>query len=100
MTALGLHCLTRPFSSCAEWGLFSSYGAWASHCGGFSGGGAWALGQQASVDAAHGLICPAARGIFPDQGLNLCPSHWQASSLPLDHQGSTSASSLSLCNGK
>ena len=24
----------------------------------------------------------------PDQGLNLCPLHWQADSQPLDHQGS------------
>ena len=29
-------------------------------------------------------------GIFPDQGSNLCPSHYQADSLPLDHQGSPS----------
>ena len=27
-------------------------------------------------------------GIFPDQGLNLCPLHWQADSYPLRHQGS------------
>ena len=26
-------------------------------------------------------------GIFPDQGSNLCPLHWQVDSLPLDHQG-------------
>ena len=30
-------------------------GAWASHCGGFSCCGAWALGTQAPVVAAHGL---------------------------------------------
>ena len=30
----------------------------------------------------------ACHGIFPGQGLNLCPLHWQADSLPLDHQGS------------
>ena len=29
-------------------------------------------------------------GIFPDQGSNLCPPHYQADSLPLDHQGSPS----------
>ena len=28
-----------------------------------------------------------ARGVFPDQGLNLRPLHWQADSLPLSHQG-------------
>ena len=29
---------------------------------------------------AHGLSCSAACGIFPDQGLNPCPLHWQADS--------------------
>jgi len=28
-----------------------------------------------SLDVAHGLRCPAACGIFPDQGLNHCPLH-------------------------
>ena len=37
---------------------------------------------------AHGPSCPAARGIFPDQGSNPCPLHWQADSQPLRHQGS------------
>ena len=36
----------------------------------------------------HGLSRPAARGIFPDQGSNLCVLHWQADSLSLGHQGS------------
>ena len=36
----------------------------------------------------HGLSCSAARGIFPDQGLNSHPLHWEADSLPLDHRGS------------
>ena len=27
-----------------------------------------------------------AGGIFPDKRLNLCPLHWQADSLPVDHQ--------------
>ena len=34
----------RAFSSCGKWGLLSSCGAWASHCGGFSGCGARFLG--------------------------------------------------------
>ena len=34
------------------------------------------------------MSCPAACGIFPDQGLTLCPLHWQVGSLLLDHQGS------------
>ena len=29
-----------------------------------------------SVGVAHRLSFPAAWGIFPDQGLNLCPLHW------------------------
>ena len=41
-----------------------------------------------SVAVAHGPSCSAACGIFPDQGLNLCPLHWQADSQPLCHQGS------------
>ena len=64
----------------------------ASHCGGFSCCGAQGLGTQASVVVAHGLqsagsvvvahrlSCSAACGIFPDQGSNLCPLHWQAHS--------------------
>ena len=32
--------------------------------------------------------CSAACGIFPDQGSNPCPLHWQADSQPLRHQGS------------
>ena len=41
-----------------------------------------------SVVVAHGPSCSAACGIVPDQGLNLCPLHWQADSQPLRHQGS------------
>ena len=33
-----------------------------------------------SVVVAHGLSCSAACGIFPDQGSNPCPLHWQADS--------------------
>ena len=41
-----------------------------------------------SVIVAHGPSCSATRGIFPDQGSNPCPLHWQADSQPLRHQGS------------
>ena len=41
-----------------------------------------------SVVVAHGLNCSTACGIFPDQGSNPCPLHWQADSQPLRHQGS------------
>ena len=74
-------------------------GVWASHCGGFSCCRARALGMRASVVAAcelsscgswaleHRLsscgawaqLLPAC-GIFPDQGSNPCPLHWQVDS--------------------
>ena len=41
--------------------------------------------RAASVIVAHWLSCSAACGIFPDQGSNLCPLHWQADSQPLRH---------------
>ena len=78
----------QPFSSWSEQGLLSSRGAWASHCGGFSCCRIQVLGTPASLVVAHKHSCPMACGIFPDQGSNWCPLHWQADSLPLDHQGS------------
>ena len=50
----------------------------------------WSTGSRraGSVVVAHGLSCSAACGIFPDQGSNPCPLHWQADSQPLHHQGS------------
>ena len=77
------------FFSCYFWderGLLPSCSAWASHCSIFSCCGTRALGAQASVVAAglkvgvHGLSCSEVCGIFPDQGLNLCPLHWQVDS--------------------
>ena len=41
-----------------------------------------------SAIVAHGPSRSAACGIFPDQGSNPCPLHWQADSQPLRHQGS------------
>ena len=52
---------------------------WASYCGGSSCCRAQALGVRAVV-VAPGLSCSAACGIFPDQGSNPCPLHWQADS--------------------
>ena len=46
---------------------------------GLSSCGSWAL-DAGLVVVAHGLSCSAACGIFPDQGLNPCPLHWQADS--------------------
>ena len=46
--------------------------------------------RAGSVVVAHGPSRSAACGIFPDQGLNPCPLHWQADSQPLHHQGNPS----------
>ena len=59
LAVLGLCCCERAFSSC---------GVQTSHCSGFSCCRARALGGMGSVVVAHGLTCPAACGIFPDQG--------------------------------
>ena len=90
---LWLHGL---FSSLGEQGLPSSCGTRASHCGGFFCGGVKALWLTV---AAVPRLCSAgpvavahnrseACGIFPGQGTTLCLLHWQAGSLPLNHQGS------------
>ena len=46
------------------------------------------LQKAGSIAVAHGLSCPKARGIIPDQGSSPCPLHWQ-DSLPLSHQRSS-----------
>ena len=50
----------------------------------------WSTGPRraGSVVVAHGPSCSVACGIFPDQGSNPCPLHWQADSQPLRHQES------------
>ena len=50
----------------------------------------WSTGSRraGSVVVAHGPSWSGACGIFPDQGLNPYPLHWQADSQPLLHQGS------------
>ena len=70
----------QAFSGYGEQRLLSSFGAQASHGGGFSYCGAQALGlvgsevmahglqSAGSVVVVHGLCCPVACGIFPDQG--------------------------------
>ena len=73
---LGLHCCSWAFSSCGEWGLLCSCGAWLSHCDGFSSCRAQALGcvgfsscvpglwSTGAIVVARGLSCSAACGIF------------------------------------
>ena len=87
LAVLGLRFCARAFSSCGQRGplfiavrgpltiaplLLRSTG---SRCAG-------------SVVVAHGPRCSAACGIFPDQGSNPCPQHWQADPQPLRHQES------------
>ena len=50
--------------------------------------------RAGSVVVAHGPSCAATCGIFPDQGSNPCPLHWQADSQPLRHQGSPGVSAF------
>ena len=87
--------LCRLFSSCGEYRLLSSWGAWASHWSVFScysagsrHAGFSSCSKQASVVVVHGPSCSVACRILPDQGLNLCPLHLQEDSYPLHHQGS------------
>ena len=47
--------------------------------------------RAGSVVVAHRPSCSEACEIFPDQGSNPCPLHWQADSQPLCHQGSPKA---------
>ena len=99
LAALGLRCYLRAFSSCGERGLLlvvvhglliveaplvGEHGLqvhglqqlW--HVG--SVVVAHGLQSTGSVVVARGLSCSAACGIFPDQGSNLCPLHWQPDS--------------------
>ena len=86
MAVLGLRFYARAFSSCGKWGplfiavrgrlLLRSTGS----------------RRAGSVVVVHGPSCSAARGIFPDQGSNLCPLRWQADSQPLRPQGSPGSS--------
>ena len=56
----------------------------------FSCRGARAL-EHGSVIVVHGLSCPVACGIFPDQVSSPCPLRWQAGSQLLDHLASPAA---------
>ena len=81
--------LRAGFSGYRQHRLLSSCGVQASHCHGFACWGASAGSRcRGSIVVAHSLSCPEARGIFPGQGWNRCPLHWQADSWPVDHQGS------------
>ena len=71
MAALGLCCHARAFSSCGEWRLLFSWGAWVSHClaslfvehvgSKLLAPGLYSKGTRVVVP---GLGCSAACGIF------------------------------------
>ena len=87
MVVLGLRFCARAFSSCGKRGpLFIAvrrpFIVTASLLRGTRSR------RAGSVTVAHGPSCSATCGIFPDQGSNPCPLHWQADSQPLRHQGS------------
>ena len=87
MAVLGLRFCARAFSLVAASGGHSS-----SRCAGLSLSRPLPLRSTGSRRAgsaivAHGPSFSAACGIFPDQGPNLRPLHWQADSQPLRHQG-------------
>ena len=63
LAVLGLHCCAQAFSSCGEQGLLPAH-----------------VERVGSVLVVDWLSCPEACGIFPDQGLNLCPLYWEADS--------------------
>ena len=73
LAALGLCCHVGFLRS-----LWAGHPLWAlaSYCAGFS---FWSRGSRAQASGvAHGPRCPVACGIFPDQGANSHPLHWQA----------------------
>ena len=87
--ALGLPWGTRAFSSCGEWKLllvvvsrlFTVVASLAAELD---------TSLLDSVVVAQGVICPMAWGIFPDQGSNRCPLHWQADLLSTMPPGKSS----------
>ena len=80
LSALGHCCYMWAFSSCSEQELLPSCVHELLLL--------QSTGVRASVVVVHRTSCLEPCGIFPDQGSNLCPLHWQADSQPLDHQGS------------
>ena len=87
MAVLGPRFCARAFSSCGKRGplFIAVYGPLTIAA---SLVGSTGSRRAGSVVVAHGPSCSVACGIFPDQGSNPCPPHWQADSQPLRHQGS------------
>ena len=88
-------------TSCSEWGLLSNCGSRASYGGGFlhcralalehvgfSSCSSQALEHRFNSCGTRAQLLTAC-GLFPHQGSNPCLLHWQADSLPLSHQRSS-----------
>ena len=71
--------------------VLSGCTAQTSHCSGFSSHRAWAPGHTSSIVVVYQLSCLMACEIFPDQGSNPCPLHWQLNFQPVDHHRSLQA---------
>ena len=91
LTVLDLCCCTWAFSRFGEWGLFSSCGAWTSHCSGFSCCGAWALEHAvfSSCDTWAYLPCrmwnlsgPKIKPMSPGIGRQIL-NHWTTREVPM-----------------
>ena len=79
LVALSLHRYMQAFSSCPEWGLLSvpcsAFPPWWSPPMRSRGSRLWASGV-----VLQRLSGPKACGVFPNQGSNPCPLHWQVDS--------------------
>ena len=86
LVALGLRCCSRAFSSCSKQGLLF-VAVQGLLTGAASPVAEHRLYGACLVAVAPRLSCSSPLGIFPDQGSNPCPLHWQADFYPLCHQG-------------
>ena len=97
MADLSLHCSGQAFSSCSEWGLLSSCGVRASHCGGLSCCRAQAL-EHAGF-SSWGVQAELLQGIWDlprAPGIKPVPPALAIGFLTFDHQASPSPSFLLL----
>ena len=91
---LGIHCsldfslvaVIRGYSTVAVASLVAENGLYGEQASVVA-----LLGSEAQAQQLWhtGLVASWNAGIFWDRGLNPCLLHWQADSLPLNHQGST-----------
>ena len=91
MAVLGLRFCARAFSSCGKRGpLFIAVRGPLTIAASLVAEHRLQTRRLSNCGSQAQLLC----WIFPDQGSNLCPLHWQADSQPLCHQGSPVVSIL------